>query len=39
MCEYYNIEYEEKNEVDIFFEEEDIEKFDILDLFDDFDEK
>lgn len=39
MCEYYNIEYEEKNEVDTFFEEEDTEKFDISDLFDDFDEK
>ncbi|BCS82445.1 hypothetical protein [Anaerocellum diazotrophicum] len=44
MCEYYNIEYEEKNESDTFFEDfedDDIssEKFDISDLFDDFDEK
>ncbi|WPX08812.1 hypothetical protein [Anaerocellum danielii] len=39
MCEYYNIEYEVKNEIDTFFEEEDEEKFDISDLFDDFDEK
>ncbi|PBC88414.1 hypothetical protein B0S91_2301 [Caldicellulosiruptor bescii] len=44
MCEYYNIDYEEKNETDTIFEEFEVddvdsEKFDISDLFDDFDEK
>jgi len=45
LCEYYNIEYEDKIETGNLFEEfedEDensSEKFDISDLFDDFDEK
>lgn len=45
VCEYYNVEYEEKSEIGTFFEEfedEDensSENFDISDLFDDFDEK